>query len=82
MATQNAYHPLISDDSRFVEMKSNKKPGFLKAVLNGSGLLGTVIFALTAFAPDMMNVPHAMRPWLFVTFIFWFMLYVSGMFTL
>lgn len=46
------------------------------------GLPSTMIWAALAFIPDMFNVPLGLRPWAFLTFIFWFVAFCAGMFNL
>lgn len=85
MTSHDTYQYMViensEDNQRMNQMKSNKTSP-LKSLLKAIGLVGTMTLALAAFAPDMLNVPQSMRPWLFITFIFWFVLYSSGMFTL
>ncbi len=52
-----------------------------RAAAKWFGLIATILLAVAAFAPDSMHVPAAWRPWEFVLFIFWFVIYASGMFT-
>ena len=40
----------------------------------------TVIFAAGAIAPNVLNIPLAWQPWLFITSIFWFVAYFTGTF--
>lgn len=86
MAANDNFHFLVTErpeeNKRMNYMKSNNATSLLRSLFKGLGLVGTVAFAFTAFAPDMMNIPQSMRPWLFVTFIFWFVLYTSGIFSL
>lgn len=55
---------------------------FIKKLSKGVGLAGTLALAFAAFAPKIVSVPISMRPWVFITFIFWFVFYSSGMFSL
>ena len=52
-----------------------------RAAAKWLGFIVTILLAAAAFAPGMMHVPAAWRPWEFVLFIFWFVIYASGMFT-
>lgn len=40
----------------------------------------TVIFAVGAIAPNVLNIPLAWQPWVFLTSIFWFVAYFTGTF--
>ncbi|MBN8656652.1 MAG: hypothetical protein J0M11_13030 [Anaerolineae bacterium] len=85
MTSNNAYQFVVienSEDNRRMKQMKFDKTSPLRSLLKVFGLAGTLTLALAAFAPDMLNVPQSMRPWLFITFIVWFVLYSSGMFTL
>ena len=46
------------------------------------GGLVTLAWGAAALAPDTFNVPPAFRPWVFVSFIFWFLAACAGVFNL
>jgi len=51
-------------------------------LLKWFGILSTVILGAAAFAPDTFNVPLSFRPWIFLTFTFWFCAFCAGFFNL
>lgn len=38
----------------------------------------TALLVVGAIVPDALNIPLAWQPWLFLTSIFWFIIYSSG----
>ncbi len=46
------------------------------------GYISTVAWTAAALAPATFNVPINFRPWVFVTFIFWFFGFCAGLFNL
>ena len=46
------------------------------------GYISTMAWTAAALAPATFNVPINFRPWVFVTFIFWFFGFCAGLFNL
>jgi hypothetical protein len=55
---------------------------FLRPILKWFSLLSTIALGAAALAPDTFNVPAPFRPWVFLTFVFWFFAYCAGFFNL
>lgn len=55
---------------------------FIRRPLKVFGFLSTAVWSVAAFVPNIFNVPLNYRPWVFVTFIFWFFGYCAGLFNL
>ena len=50
-------------------------------LLKSFGILLTLVWGTAALAPHLFNLPLNMRPWIFVTFIFWFIAFCAGVFS-
>ena len=51
-----------------------------RRLLKWFGLLSTLVLGALAFSPNTFNVPLSLRPWIFLTFIFWLFAYCAGTF--
>ena len=60
-----------------VSMKSSEYLKIIKPFLLAAL---TVVFAAGAIAPNVLNIPLAWQPWVFLTSIFWFVAYFTGTF--
>lgn len=86
MAVHNLSHPYFVESIRHksfvsirkeVSMKPREYSKIFKHILL---LVLTVALTTGAIAPDVLNVPLAWQPWLFITSIFWFVTYFTGTF--
>jgi hypothetical protein len=67
------------------ELKPEMQGRFVKFIqlpMKVFGVLSTVAWTAAALAPVTFNVPINFRPWVFVTFIFWFFSFCAGLFNL
>ena len=55
---------------------------FIRLPMKVFGVLSTVAWSAAALAPNTFNVPLNLRPWVFVTFVFWFFGFCAGLFNL
>ena len=53
---------------------------FIRPLVKWFGVLSAVALGVAAFSPATFNVPINFRPWVFVTFIFWFFAFCAGFF--
>jgi hypothetical protein len=53
---------------------------FFRRLWKWFSILLTFAWGAAAFAPDAFNVPLPFRPWIFVSFIFWFFTFCTGFF--
>ncbi|HRQ23256.1 MAG TPA: hypothetical protein PLF42_07485 [Anaerolineales bacterium] len=60
-----------------VSMKPKEFSKIIKHVLLAAL---TVLVAAGAIAPNVLNIPLAWQPWLFLSSIFWFFAYFTGTF--
>lgn len=45
------------------------------------GVVSTVLLGVAALTPDVFRIPATLRPWVFVTFVFWSFLFSTGQFS-
>jgi len=57
-----------------------KSMSFIRHLVKWFGVLSTVALGAAAFTPATFNMPINFRPWVFVTFIFWFFAFCAGFF--
>jgi hypothetical protein len=65
----------IASARKEVTMKPKEYSKFIKPFLLAAL---TAVLAAGAVAPDVMNIPLAWQPWLFIAAIFWSVLYFTG----
>lgn len=65
-----------------IAMEEGKTVRFLRPLLKWFGTLSTIALGTAALAPHVLNVPMQLRPWVFLTFIFWFFAFCAGTFNL
>lgn len=70
------HKPFVSTRKE-ISMKPKEYSKIVKPVLLA---VITVALATVAVAPDILNVPLAWQPWLFVASIAWFVSYFTGTF--
>ncbi len=46
------------------------------------GVISTVLLSAAALAPNIFRIPANLQPWVFLTAVFWFLAFCSGMFNL
>jgi len=51
-------------------------------LLKWFGILSTLLIGAAALAPDAFGIPLDLRPWVFLTSIFWLLAFCSGFFDL
>jgi hypothetical protein len=68
------YEPGVETPGKFAQ--------FMRRPLKVFGFLSTAAWTVAALTPNTFNVPPNFRPWVFVTFIFWFFGYCAGLFNL
>lgn len=67
------------------EPKIKKQSGFrrfLQVSIKWFANFSTIALGVASFAPDTLGIPPNFRPWVFVTFVFWFLAFCSGVFSL
>ena len=57
-----------------------KSISFIRHLVKWFGVFSTVALGAAAFTPSTFNMPMNFRPWVFVTFIFWFFAFCAGFF--
>ncbi len=68
------YEPKPEADGKFIQR--------IRRPLKIFGYISTMAWTAAALAPNTFNVPLNFRPWVFVTFIFWFFSFCAGLFNL
>jgi hypothetical protein len=51
-----------------------------RQIWRGFGILSTVLIGAAALAPNAFGIPVSLQPWVFLTSIFWFFAFCTGMF--
>lgn len=65
------------------EVKTHGDVMFSKRrILKWFGILSTLLIGAAALAPDAFGIPLGLRPWVFLTSIFWLLAFCSGIFNL
>jgi hypothetical protein len=91
MSTNNTSHVLLSKNRKenrralceTTEVKIQGEAIFSKRqILRRFGILSTLLIGLASLAPDVFGIPLDLRPWVFLTSIFWFLAFCSGIFDL
>jgi hypothetical protein len=81
----HALEPLEKDSDVSMHRHSRKEStqgDFMRPISRLFGLLSTLVLVALALAPDTFNVSLGLRPWIFITSIFWFFAFCAGMFNL
>ena len=91
MITNTASHVPLSKNgkeklhtlSETTEVKIRGDAIFSKRrILKWFGTLSTLLIGAAALAPDAFGIPLDLRPWVFLTSIFWLLVFCSGFFDL
>lgn len=53
-----------------------------RRILKWFGILSTMALGAAAIAPDAFGIPLDLRPWVFLTSIFWLLAFCAGFFNL
>lgn len=51
-----------------------------RRILKWFGILSTLLIGAAAIAPDTFGIPFVLRPWVFLTSIFWVIAFCAGFF--
>lgn len=62
--------------------RQGKLINFIRLPLKVFGVISTAAWGAAALIPNTFNVPLNFRPWVFLTFIFWFFGFCAGLFNL
>ena len=49
-------------------------------MLKGIGIMSTVLLSAVALTPDTFGIPAKLQPWVFLTAIFWVLVFCAGIF--
>jgi hypothetical protein len=55
---------------------------FRRHFLKWLGALSTALIAAAALAPSAFRIPTDLQPWVFLTSIFWYLVFCAGLFDL
>jgi hypothetical protein len=79
-----AFRDKEADNNVYRHVPRERRQGdsmrFIRLLVRWFGILSTLALGAAALSPDTFNVPLQWRPWIFLTFIFWFFAFCGGLF--